>query len=270
MKNHFNGMKCDGAIATANMLKRLIRARDLHQGDKLPCHDELSWQLGIGIHRLREGLAILDQQGLIETQRKGGTRIKESTMNMLHEPIQWHLDWMGYTFPDLVRARATIESAIVVEAVRARTARDLLALLDAIEQMGMIPLSAPDSELEKADKHFHLELLKATHNPVMQCFGQLIAEQFYLKIKIDLVVHPKVIQRAIAMHRVIFTAIEKRNADAARKAMYTHVMSQLQEVVRNEIHPGKKQGSLLGRRHGSVVTRVLANKTTTASKESKS
>jgi len=270
MKKKINDMICDGPVATANMLKRLIRARGLRQGGKLPCHDELSRQLGIGIRRLREGLAILEQQGLIETQRKGGTRIKESTMEILHEPIQWHLDWMGCTFLDLVRARAAIESAIVVEAARARTARDLLTLLDAIEQMETIPLSAPGAELEKADERFHLELLKAAHNPVMQCFGQLIAEQFHRKIKIDLVVHPKVVQRTIKMHRMIFAAIGKRNADAASKAMYTHVMTQLQEVARNEKHRGKRQGGLLGRRHGSAVTRVLADKTTNASKESKS
>lgn len=263
-------MICDGPVAIANMLRRLIRERGLRQGDKLPCHDELSRQLGIGIHRLREGLAILGQQGLIGTQRKGGTRIKESTMNMLHEPIRWHLDWMGYTFLDLVRARATIESAIVVEAVRARTARDLLVLLDAIEQMEMIPFTAPDLELEKADEHFHLELLKAAHNPVMQCFGQLIAGQFQRKIKTHMVVHPKVVQRSLAMHRMILRAIEKRDADAARKAMYAHVMSQLQEVARNEKHRGKRQGGLSCRRHGAVVTGVLANKTTNSRKWSKS
>jgi|GEM_PF-1366460 len=232
----------NGAVATADVLKRMIRDGKLREGDKLPSHDKLSRQLGIGINRLREGLAILEQQGLIKTRRKGGTCIRESSLETLHEPIRWHLDWMGHTFPDLVRARAAMESAIIAEAVRARTARDLLALLDAIEQMEKIPLTAPDAEWEKADERFHMELLKATHNPVMQCFGQLIAGQFQRKVKEHLRVIPKVVKRTLEMHRAIFAAIEKRDADAARKAMYAHVMSQLQEVAWNEKHSDRTQG----------------------------
>ena len=224
-------MTSSGAVATADVLKRMIRGRKLRLGDKLPSHDKLSRQLGIGIHRLREGLAILEQQGLIKTRRKGGTCIRESSLETLHEPIRWHLDRMGYTFLDLVRARAAMENAIVEEAVRTRTARDLLALLDAIEQMEKIPLTAFDAEVIKADKRFHLELLKATHNPVMQCFGQLINEQFQRTIEDQRKVNPKGFRQTIAMHRNILSAIEKRDADAARKIMRAHVMRQLQELA---------------------------------------
>ena len=240
MKTKLNVIKCSGAVSTADSLKRLIRERGLRQGDKLPRHDELSRQLGIGVHRLREGLAILRQQGLVETRRKGGTWIKESTMEMLHEPIQWHLDRMEQTLPDLVRARAAMESAIVVEAVRSRKTRDLLALLDSIEQMEQVSLSASDVELNNVDEGFHLELLKATHNPVMQCFGQLIAEQFRRKAKVNKKVIPQVIKQTIQDHRAILNAIEQQDAAAATKAVYDHVMSQLQEVTRIEESHGKR------------------------------
>lgn len=241
MKKNNTSIKKTGAVSLADTLKKFICARKLRQGDKLPDHDKLSRKLGVGIHRLREGLAILEQQGLIETRRKGGTRIKNPSADVLGESIRWHLDWLGgYTLEDLTRARAAIESALVEEVVRVRTARDLLGLYAAIEQMESIPLAASNQELEMADELFHLELLKATHNPLMQMFGQLIVQQFRQKIKQNLKVIPGLVKKAIKGHRLVLAAIEKRDAGAAQKRMYNHVISQLRELLRNEKTKSKK------------------------------
>jgi len=230
------------AVALANTLRRFILERGLCQGDKLPNHNELSRRLGIGIHRLREGLAILEHQGLIKTQRKGGTLVKNPSVKILSEALNWHLDWMGrYILEDLTRARAVLESAMVVEAVRARTARDLLGLYDAIDQMEQIPIAASDRELERADELFHMELLKATHNPVLQTFGQLIIQQFQYKIKKNLMVIPDMVKRAIESHRGIVSAIEKRDANAASEAIYNHIISQLQEFDLNKKMKSRKK-----------------------------
>jgi DNA-binding FadR family transcriptional regulator len=134
----------------------------------------------------------------------------------------------------MTRARAVIESAMVMEVVRVCTARDLLGLHAAIEQMESIPLAASNQEMERADELFHLELLKATHNPVMQTFGQLIVQQFRQKVKKNLKVIPSVVKRAIEGHRLIVSAVENRDANAARETMYDHVISQLQELARNK------------------------------------
>jgi len=242
MKRTNNGMINNGAVSLANVLKQFILTQRLRQGDKLPNHNELSRKFGVGIHRLREGLAILEQQGLIKTQRKGGTRIKNPSAEVLGESIRWHLDWMGgYTLEALTWARAALESAVVTEVIRVRTSKDLLVLLDAIEQMEQIPLSASGRELERADELFHMELLKATHNPVLQTFGQLIIQQFQYKIKENLPVIPDKVKRAIENHRVIVSTIEERNANAAREEMYNHVISQFQEFDLNKkMKSGKK------------------------------
>lgn len=242
MKKSNSGITNNGAVLLANALKQFILARRLRQGDKLPNHNELSRRFGVGIHRLREGLAILEQQGLIETQRKGGTRIKNPSAEVLSESIRWHLDWMGgYTLEALTWARAALESAVVMEVVRVRTSRDLLVLLDAIEQMEQIPPAASNRVVTSADELFHMELLKATHNPVLQTFGQLILQQFQYKIKENLPVIPDMVKRTIENHRVIVSAIEKRDAGAAREAMYNHLISQFQEFDRNKKMPSGKK-----------------------------
>jgi GntR family transcriptional regulator, transcriptional repressor for pyruvate dehydrogenase complex len=220
------------AVSLANAIRQFIRDHELRQGDRLPNHDELGRHLGIGVHRLREGLAILEQQGLIVTSRKGGTKIKDPSVDVLHEPIGWHLDWMGYTFEDLVRARAVMESAVAEEAARKRTSRDLLVILDAAEKMEKTPYSYP--EHEKAEEEFHIGILQATHNPVMLIFGQLIVGQFNRKAAEKLIVTQRNIKDTIAEHRAVYAAIENQNLLKAKEEMYHHVLGQLKQKRRKK------------------------------------
>jgi DNA-binding FadR family transcriptional regulator len=213
--------------AVADRVKRFIAHHALQPGDRLPTHDVLSKHLGIGLRRLREALSILEQQGLIVTARKAGTRIAQPTVEALHDPIAWHLDRMGYTFEDLVRARASTEGAVAAEAARKRTARNLLAMLDAIERMEAVVNVHPRAEA--ADEAFHMAVLHAAHNPVMLIFGQLIAQQFRRKAQEHLGTSRRYAARGLAEHKVLFAAIETRDAETARREMYNHILRQLEE-----------------------------------------
>ena len=133
MKRRKPDTMAPGAAAVAQAVRGLIQKNNLEAGGRLPTHAELSRQLGIGARRLREGLSILDEQGLVVTRRKGGALVREPSPEVLDDSIGWQLDWRGCTFEDVVRARAAREGAIAAEAAQTRTARDLLVMLDAIE-----------------------------------------------------------------------------------------------------------------------------------------
>ncbi len=233
MINENSSIIKSGSSGLAEVLRKFILDQNLRQGDRLPSHDDLGRRLGVGVHRLREGLAILEQQGLIVTSRKGGTKIKDPSVDVLHDPIGWHLDWMGYTFEDLVRARAVMESAVAEEAARKRTSRDLLVILDAAEKMEKTPYSYP--EHEKAEEDFHLGILQATHNPVMLIFGQLIVGQFNRKVAEKLIVTQRNVKETILEHRAVYAAIESQNPAKAKEEMYNHVLGQLKQKRRKEV-----------------------------------
>ena len=95
----------------ARRIRQYILHHGLRPGDQLPTHDELSQHLKVGRLRLREGLSILRHQGIVETRNKGGTIVRKPSINTLSEPITWHLDGTGYSFEDLVSARAGFESS---------------------------------------------------------------------------------------------------------------------------------------------------------------
>jgi GntR family transcriptional regulator, transcriptional repressor for pyruvate dehydrogenase complex len=218
-------MTNSGAMEIADRLRQYLRAQKLDSGSRLPSHGELSRELGIGINRLREGLAILEQEGLIVTNRKAGTRVKDPSVEALREPIGWHLDGMGYTVEDLIRARAAMESGVAAEAALARTTRDQLEILEVIEQFESLPEKT--SQYMAVDQAFHFAILKATHNPVMRIFGELIEGQFHRKAKKEL--HPSraEVERIMREHRAIFEAIESKDTLAARERMYQHIIRQL-------------------------------------------
>jgi GntR family transcriptional regulator, transcriptional repressor for pyruvate dehydrogenase complex len=213
------------SILVAGRLRRFIQERKLSPGDRLPTHNELSRRLKIGLRRLREGLSILEQQGLIKTNRKAGTSVAEPSIDLLTDPIGWHLELMGYTFPDLVKARASLESGAAADAARERSARDVLVMLDAIEQME--DLTAQGQCDNEPDEAFHLAILAATHNPVMLIFGRLIAAQFHRKGREHLDLSIPRQKEGIAEHRAILKALEGRKSDLAGSLMYRHVILQL-------------------------------------------
>ena len=221
--------------ATQRLLD-FIKNRKPQSDNRLPTHAELCKRLKVGSRPLREALSVLSQQGIVETRRRGGTVLAEPGVEVLHDPLEWQLEQKGYTFEDMVRARAAVESAIAAEAAKARKAKDLLTILSAIEKMES--LSSPDTEAENADEEFHIAILNAAHNPVMSIFGQLIDGQFKRKSPGKFYKSSERMTESIAEHRVIYNNIEKQKPEAARKLMYKHIMYMLE---------GEKNGA--GKRH---------------------
>jgi DNA-binding FadR family transcriptional regulator len=207
------------------VLQRFILDSRLRPGDRLPTHADLTKKLKIGSRRLREGLAVLERQGLLETRGRAGTLVAEPPLNALDDPIRWQLEKIGYTVEHLVEARAAIESTSAAQAARKRTARDLLVFLDIIEQMESLARDGRTDE--DADEKFHLAILEAGHNPVMLIFGKLISAQFGRKVRDRLTSSLKRQKASNEEHRNIVTAIEKRDPDAASRLMSDHILCQL-------------------------------------------
>lgn len=214
-------MTSSQSLQVAGSIRQYIRHNRLKPGDSLPVHHELSRRLDIGHRRLREGLSVLKDQGLIVTRRKGGTIVCQPTYEDLSEPIGWHLDTAGYEYAHFVSARACVESGAAAEAAERRTARDLLVMLDTLEQMEAA-IDAADIEAPR-DEHFHLAILEATHNPVIIAFGRIVRLQFQKSAELE--PDPVDSRRATyETHKSIYEAIRRKDRAAARDLMYAHVM----------------------------------------------
>jgi len=219
--------KCHDTITSppasvAEQVRQFIRRRKLQPGDRLPTHAELSSQLGVGPRRLREGLSVLEHQGVIETRNKGGTLVCRPPVEALTEPIAWCLDAERYAWGDLVRARAYMESGAAAEAAQRRTARDLLVILDALEQLEARTAAGQDDRCQ--EEAFHLSILQAAHNPVLATFGQLVRLQLR---RVEGQPAERRREAYTRQHRRIYEAIERQDAEASRQRMFAHITEQI-------------------------------------------
>lgn len=212
------------ASKLAQAIRRQIVDQGLKSGSRLPTHSELSRRYGVGLRLLREAMSILRQEGWIETRRRGGTVVTEPALEVLREPIRWHLTAQGYTFDDLLEARAAVESIVAAAAAQRRTARDLLRIMDAVDRYE--ETTEPEEEAEKADEAFHQAVLHASHNPVLLIFGQLIAEQFRDKLRQLRFTTVQRKRKSACEHRSILRQIQNRRSEEARKRMHRHVLQQ--------------------------------------------
>jgi GntR family transcriptional repressor for pyruvate dehydrogenase complex len=223
MKRTYHDSLPGPSASVAAQVRDFIRRRKLAPGDRLPTHGELGTQLGIGPRRLREGLSVLEHQGVIETRSKGGTIVRRPAVEALTEPIAWCLDAEGCDPEDLVRARAHLESGAAADAAARRTARDLLEILDALEQLEARTSARQDDR--RQEEAFHLAILKATHNAVLVTFGQLVRLQIR---RMGAAIPSRRRREAYTReHRAIYEAIERQDAARARELMFAHIISQL-------------------------------------------
>jgi len=90
-------------LSVSGMIREYISSRNLKPGDRLPRHEDLAKELGIGLRRLREGLSVLRDQGAVSTNRKGGTLLTNSSVGHFAESVNWHLEDLGCSFENLLQ-----------------------------------------------------------------------------------------------------------------------------------------------------------------------
>lgn len=221
----------------AKAIRRDILRNGMETGARLPKHEQLARRYDVGVRRLREALSILRREGWVETRRRGGTVVTKPKLDRLREPIGWHLDAEGYTYDDLLEARATVEAGVAETAARRRTPRDLFRIEEAVTQYENT--AEPGQDAEQADEAFHQAVLIASHNPVLHVFSRLITQQFSEKKRRRRFTTPERKRQIAREHRAILEHIQNRQPADARKQMYTHVLLHKKDAGRKTVKKRK-------------------------------
>ncbi len=143
--------------ATARV-RRAIVAGELAAGAPLP-EDGLAAQLGVSRVPIREALMELEQEGLVEFDRRGRSRVRQFTED---------------DFEELFSMRCALE----VMAARLVAKRMTKADLDALEAMIDAQQATVDlTELSLADVAFHDRIIQAARNrPLAVCWKTIRAQ----------------------------------------------------------------------------------------------
>lgn len=192
--------------------------------DKLPSEAHLAEQVGVSRPTLREALRMLAQAGIVEQKRGryGGWVLARRESDSIADSMAVLLILERISLNEIFEARSLLEATAAELAAKGPSEHHLEAMLKAIEESEASPASA--EVFARANAHFHLALVGASHNGVLTIMMDSIrslVDYSLGKITLD----EASIARANAAHRKILEAIIARDCEAARQAVIDHLGS---------------------------------------------
>ena len=204
-----------------DQIQQQIVSGALKPGDQIPAERDLAERFGVSRTAVREAIKSLTEKGLIEVFVGRGTFVTNLSPDRVVESITLLLRNELHNVTSIQEAREVLEIPTArLAAMRrsdAHVAR-LRAICAELEEENSL-----SARLVDGDKEFHVEVARATGNPVLVLLGQTIvallrAERLY-RNDFDL----SRLKIALADHRAIVDAIEDRDPERAAQAVSAHL-----------------------------------------------
>jgi DNA-binding FadR family transcriptional regulator len=221
---------------SAAVLER-IRSGEFAPGNRLPTEKMLMEEYGVGRNSVREAVQALVTLGLVEVRPgRGATVIGIESENVLDAETLAAL-LKEDAVDDLCAFRRLLETETAASAAR-NASDDEIADIE-LRQAAYEHAHARGSAVSPADNAFHAAIARASHNRVyatmLDAVSALIANARRLSERV-----PWAVPRAIEEHARVVEAITARDADAAARAMRTHIDSAIEAI-----HLGRALGGPL-------------------------
>jgi DNA-binding FadR family transcriptional regulator len=205
-------------------LLRLISEGDLKPGDAMPSERELMERFGVGRPAIREAMQSLANMGLVSISHGERARVRELTAQSIFRQVDQSAHIMLQRSSDslehLKAARLFFERGMVREAAARATPEDVAKLRAVIAEQRQLLGKA--QEFMAADMRFHIEIAAISGNPIFVSVSEAMLG--WLKVyHTELLLWSGKENFTLAEHAEIVDAIEKRDGEAAEKAMVKHL-----------------------------------------------
>jgi len=187
----------------SNRIRRAIVIGELNEGDSLPSETQLMAEFRVSRPTAREGIRILESEGLITVSRgaRGGARVVKPNAGIVARAAGLALQTRGVTIKDLYEARMLIEPPAARLAAERRPKKAAKALRPHVERE--FELIADSRAVTQAIADFHELLLEQSGNGTLATLGMALKDVF---------------------ERALFTSRDQRKsaseADALRQLRY--------------------------------------------------
>jgi DNA-binding FadR family transcriptional regulator len=215
----------------AEQVKRLITARSLLPGDKLPKESELQRLFSVSKATAREALKSLEVQGLvtINTGPNGGATVAEVPLGRAFQLVQNYLFFKDVDIDSIYAVRRIVEPELAAGAVPHLRKAEFEALERSIEICA--PVSddrAVALEQRQEDLHFHDILAAANPNEFLRFITQMINEMLRQMVVFGSSPSRQIYQKFgadnVAAHRAILEAARAKDSEAVRRLMLAHIV----------------------------------------------
>jgi DNA-binding FadR family transcriptional regulator len=219
-------------------LGRRIVSGELSDGSQLPNEAELAAQLQVSRGGVREAVKALAAKGLVEPRPRLGTRVlPRNEWNLMdREVISWH-GGVGATefLNDLLELRLMVEPGTSALAAERASDAQIAVLESAYAGMAEHAPNLPDEEdaFVQADLTFHLTLLQASGNQLIEQLGRLLKTG--LQHGLEASSHaPDGVATTLPLHRAVLIAVRNRRPTQAARSMRKLIES-TSEAVRHMV-----------------------------------
>jgi GntR family transcriptional repressor for pyruvate dehydrogenase complex len=207
----------------AELISAEIRSGRLKPGDRLPTEQELSARLGVSRNVVREAIARLRSDGIVESRQGVGAFLRRAGPGGALRFDARVLEDLEH-FQHVFELRAILEIRVAGLAAERRDPQGMKDLKAALERM------RGSEKWEQggvdADLDFHRAVARATGNPSIGKVSSFITEQIresIAKTREAMKSVAEVMDITIAEHVAIYEAIRAGSPLAARKAMSRHI-----------------------------------------------
>lgn len=219
-----------------DQIKALISQGKLRPGDRLMSERELAEKMQVGRSAVREAFRALEAMRIIEIKPGAGTFIRQANTDYIIDSLVLILQSEDQSTQDLMELRKILEEECAYLAAKRRTEGDLqamqkyLAQLGAAAKLGMVQYDA--------DLAFHYSIYQATDNIIIFRLMAALRDVFRQamhQVLDELVNSNSATPRQLYQeHVLIYQAIAKGDADAARTAMQNHLNTASKGVLKTK------------------------------------
>lgn len=210
---------------TTDALRAKIADGPMKPGDRLPTEKELEAEFGVSRTVIREAVAVLKADGLVEPRRGAGIFVLDPAKSR-QRAMPSFLPGQMYQALDLLELRMAIEVEAAGLAATRRTLAQDARIRETMADFGRaLESGAKSVELDIA---FHTAIAQGTNNTLFPVFLESLGRGAIPRSSLsqdqrDRIINDDYLQRVHQEHLAIADAISAGDPDRARTAMRAHL-----------------------------------------------
>lgn len=214
-----------------NSILDRIGKHDFDRGKKFPTLEELAKEYKVSRATVREAVKNLEMAGLLDVRQGHRTLVVDRSTESLGPRIAKLLSSTHLLAQEVVEIRLALESATALYAAKRRSEKSLDKLTELLNQMKNNKHNI--HSFGQYDRNFHLEIAKATGNPLFVLFLQEIGK-LHMEVQYITLLRPNATQHAIEFHIAILKALKEGKSETAQHIMSKHIQDILKLISSKE------------------------------------
>jgi len=212
--------------SVVRQIELLILRGILRPGERLPSERELSERFGVSRPSLREAIADLQEAGLLVSRANAGIFVAEVLGSSFSPALVKLFGSHDEAVFDYIDFRRDLEGLAAERAARLGSDTDLAVVDHIFQRMEAAHQKRNPTDEARLDADFHSAIIEASHNVVMlhmmRSMYDLLREGVFYNRQ---VMFRQRTTRSMLLdqHHAINTALQARDAEAARAAVEAHM-----------------------------------------------